>query len=78
MNISTKTNNLALVGLTAKFLKVFGLGLVFWFVTTVCIMKLETLREINNAQTESQSIRKMFFILKWYANLVGIVKLHIK
>ena len=55
MNISTKTNNLALVGLTAKFLKVFGLGLVFWFVTTVCIMKLETLREINNAQTESQS-----------------------
>ena len=55
MNLRTKTNNLALVGLTAKFLKVFGLGLVFWFVTTVCIMKLETLREINNAQTESQT-----------------------
>lgn len=54
MNISTKTNNLALVGLTAKFLKVFGLGLVFWFVTTICMMKLETLKENNNALTESQ------------------------
>jgi len=54
MNISTKTNNLALVGLTAKFLKVFGLGLVFWFVTTISIMKLETLKESNNSLTESQ------------------------
>lgn len=50
MELSTKSNNLWVARLTAKFLNVFCLLLVIWTVVFVTETKLNYLKEANNTQ----------------------------